>query len=78
MVCSHNTGWSTWRINRLRISPGSVCSWASTLDQTGTRGECIGTFAKEEIDRTELVRLMAGGRELAELEHELEAIKTEV
>jgi simple sugar transport system ATP-binding protein len=39
------------------------------------RGECIGTFAKEEIDRTELVRMMAGGRELAELEHELERVE---
>jgi simple sugar transport system ATP-binding protein len=36
------------------------------------RGECLGTFAKAEIDRQELVRMMAGGRELAELELELE------
>jgi simple sugar transport system ATP-binding protein len=42
------------------------------------RGQSIGTFQKGEIDQTELVRLMAGGRELAELEHELEAIKAEV
>ena len=42
------------------------------------RGQSLGTFAKSEIDRDELVRLMAGGRELAELEHELEAIKAEV
>jgi simple sugar transport system ATP-binding protein len=40
------------------------------------RGENIGTFAKDEIDRTELVRMMAGGRELAELEHELERVET--
>jgi len=38
------------------------------------RGQSLGTYAKSEIDRQELVRLMAGGRELAELEHELEAI----
>ena len=42
------------------------------------RGQSIGTFQKGEIDQTELVRLMAGGRELAELEHELEAIRSEV
>jgi hypothetical protein len=30
------------------------------------------------FERQELVRLMAGGRELAELEHELDAIKAEV
>jgi simple sugar transport system ATP-binding protein len=42
------------------------------------RGQSLGTFAKHEIDQQELVRLMAGGRELAELEHELEAIKAEV
>jgi simple sugar transport system ATP-binding protein len=35
------------------------------------RGQCIGTFAKDEIDRQELVRMMAGGHELAALEHEL-------
>jgi simple sugar transport system ATP-binding protein len=42
------------------------------------RGQSLGTFEKSEIDRQELVRLMAGGKELAELEHELEAIKLEV
>ena len=42
------------------------------------RGQTLGSFAKAEIDQQELVRLMAGGRELAELEHELEAIKAEV
>jgi simple sugar transport system ATP-binding protein len=42
------------------------------------RGQSLGTFEKAEIDRQELVRLMAGGRELAELEHELEAIQAEV
>jgi simple sugar transport system ATP-binding protein len=42
------------------------------------RGQSLGNFAKSEIDRQELVRLMAGGRELAELEHELEAIRAEV
>jgi simple sugar transport system ATP-binding protein len=42
------------------------------------RGQCIGNFAKGEIDQAELVRLMAGGSELAELEHELATIKAEV
>jgi simple sugar transport system ATP-binding protein len=42
------------------------------------RGQSLGAFEKSEIDRQELVRLMAGGKELAELEHELEAIKVEV
>jgi simple sugar transport system ATP-binding protein len=42
------------------------------------RGQSLGTYEKSQIDREELVRLMAGGRELAELEHELEAIKLEV
>jgi simple sugar transport system ATP-binding protein len=42
------------------------------------RGQTIGSFAKSEIDQTELVRLMAGGSELAALEHELEQIKAEV
>jgi simple sugar transport system ATP-binding protein len=42
------------------------------------RGQSLGTYEKSQIDREELVRLMAGGRELAELEHELQAIKLEV
>ena len=42
------------------------------------RGQSLGTFEKSEIDRQELVRLMAGGKELVELEHELEAIKLEI
>jgi simple sugar transport system ATP-binding protein len=42
------------------------------------RGQSLGTFEKTQIDREELVRLMAGGKELAELEHELEAIRVEV
>jgi simple sugar transport system ATP-binding protein len=42
------------------------------------RGQSLGSFAKSEIDRQELVRLMAGGSELAELEHELAAIRAEV
>ena len=40
------------------------------------RGQSLGTFAKSEIDRQELVRMMAGGSELAELEHELESIRS--
>jgi simple sugar transport system ATP-binding protein len=42
------------------------------------RGQSLGTYEKSQIDRQELVRLMAGGRELAELEHELEQIRAEV
>jgi simple sugar transport system ATP-binding protein len=42
------------------------------------RGQCIGSFRKDEIDQTELVRLMAGGSELAELEHELATMKAEL
>jgi simple sugar transport system ATP-binding protein len=42
------------------------------------RGRMLGSYGKGEIDQQELVRLMAGGRELAELEHELELIKAEV
>ena len=42
------------------------------------RGQCIGTFKKDEIDQQELVRMMAGGSELAELEHELERIEAEL
>jgi simple sugar transport system ATP-binding protein len=39
------------------------------------RGQSLGTYAKGEIDQQELTRLMAGGRELAELEHELAKIQ---
>jgi simple sugar transport system ATP-binding protein len=42
------------------------------------RGQSLGAYERSEIDRQELVRLMAGGSELAELEHELAAIKAEV
>ena len=42
------------------------------------RGRSMGSFAKSEIDSEELVRLMAGGRELAELQHELEGITAEL
>ncbi len=42
------------------------------------RGQSLGAYEKSEIDRQELVRLMAGGSELAELEHELDAIRAEV
>jgi simple sugar transport system ATP-binding protein len=42
------------------------------------RGQSLGAYEKSQIDREELVRLMAGGRELAELEQELETIKVEV
>ena len=39
---------------------------------------CEDHCNRGEIDQTELVRLMAGGSELAELEHELANIKAEV
>ena len=42
------------------------------------RGQSLGAYEKSQIDREELVRLMAGGRELAELQHQLEAFKVEV
>jgi simple sugar transport system ATP-binding protein len=42
------------------------------------RGHSLGTYAREQIDRNELVRLMAGGRELAELQHELEQLTGEL
>jgi simple sugar transport system ATP-binding protein len=42
------------------------------------RGRSLGTYAKKEIDRQELVRLMAGGRELEELQHELEVLTSEL
>src|ERR687884_2079456 len=38
------------------------------------RGQTLGTYAKRDIDQQELVRLMAGGAELAELQHELESL----
>ena len=42
------------------------------------RGQAIGSYAKDEIDQPELVRLMAGGRELTELEDELREIQAEL
>jgi simple sugar transport system ATP-binding protein len=39
------------------------------------RGQSLGSYAKGEIDQQELTRLMAGGRELDELEHELAKIQ---
>ncbi|HVV59285.1 MAG TPA: ATP-binding cassette domain-containing protein [Gaiellaceae bacterium] len=42
------------------------------------RGRMLGSYGKGEIDQQELIRRMAGGRELAELEHELELIEAEV
>ena len=48
------------------------------LNGLDRRGQSLGVFEKSGIDRDELVRLMAGGKELAELETELEAIKVEI
>lgn len=39
-----------------------------------SRGLSLGTFTKEELDRGELVRLMAGGKELDELSQEIAAV----
>jgi len=41
------------------------------------RGRSVGTFDKSEIDLEELVRQMAGGRELAELQHELATLRAD-
>ena len=35
------------------------------------RGQVLGDFSKDEIDREELVKMMAGGADLEALEHEL-------
>ena len=35
------------------------------------RGRMLGSYAKREVDQEQLVRLMAGGQELTELQHEL-------
>jgi simple sugar transport system ATP-binding protein len=40
------------------------------------RGQSLGTYAKREIDREELVRLMAGGQELVDLQHELQLLSS--
>jgi simple sugar transport system ATP-binding protein len=40
------------------------------------RGKSLGDFAKDEIDRDELTRLMAGGAELEALSHELQGADT--
>ena len=37
------------------------------------RGQSLGNFAKEELPRDELVKMMAGGAELDQLTHELES-----
>jgi simple sugar transport system ATP-binding protein len=42
------------------------------------RGQSLGVYGKREIDRQELVRLMAGGSELTELEHELDEVRAEL
>ena len=41
------------------------------------RGRSVGLFDKSQIDLEELVRQMAGGSELAELQHELAALRTD-
>jgi simple sugar transport system ATP-binding protein len=40
------------------------------------RGQSLGDFAKSEISRDELTRLMAGGAELDQLAHELDRLGT--
>ena len=39
------------------------------------RQRSLGDFAKSEISRDELTRLMAGGAELEQLSHELELLR---
>jgi simple sugar transport system ATP-binding protein len=41
------------------------------------RGRMLGSYAKAEITREELIRQMAGGAELEQLQHELESIVRE-
>lgn len=38
------------------------------------RGQTLGTYAKQDITRDEMIHLMSGGDELASLEHELREI----
>jgi simple sugar transport system ATP-binding protein len=38
------------------------------------RGRMLGSYARNDVDQEQLVRLMAGGQELAELQHELAGI----
>jgi simple sugar transport system ATP-binding protein len=38
------------------------------------RGRMLGTYDKKDVDQDQLVRLMAGGQELTELQHELEDV----
>jgi len=42
------------------------------------RGQSLGTYVKAALDQQELVRLMAGGRELVELQHELDQLTAEL
>ncbi|CAN5795914.1 ATP-binding cassette domain-containing protein [soil metagenome] len=42
------------------------------------RGQMVGTFAKQELPRDELLKLMGGGAELDKLSHELEEYAAEV
>jgi simple sugar transport system ATP-binding protein len=41
------------------------------------RGKSLGTYEKSQIDQQELVRQMAGGKELVELEHELAVLRAD-
>ncbi|MDP8959993.1 MAG: ATP-binding cassette domain-containing protein [Actinomycetota bacterium] len=41
------------------------------------RGRSLGTFAREELPRQELISMMAGGEELEELQHELSELAEE-
>src|SRR5262249_22456459 len=42
------------------------------------RGQSMGTWSRADLPLPELVRLMAGGRELEELQHELATMTPEV
>jgi simple sugar transport system ATP-binding protein len=41
------------------------------------RGRSLGNFGKDEIERDELISMMAGGAELEQLTHELESARTD-
>jgi simple sugar transport system ATP-binding protein len=40
------------------------------------RGRCVGTFRQSEITRDRVLEMMAGGKELVDLEAELRAIRS--
>ncbi len=45
--------------------------WLATASRLLKRGKSTGTYLKDEISRDHLLSLMAGGKELVDLEAEL-------